>query len=91
MTNAIRFSSNAALASPSVGDLYLPVFGGQVLTRYSEYLGITAMVRKQQITSGNTAHFPRLGGSRLSPPRSRLASTIVRWSPTSSSTTWTRC
>ena len=62
MTNAIRYSSNAALASPSVGDLYLPVFGGQVLTRYAEYLGITAMVRKQQITSGNTARFPRLGG-----------------------------
>lgn len=62
MTNALRFTQNAALASPSVGDLYLPVFGGQVLTRYSEYLGITAMVRKQQIQSGNTATFPRLGG-----------------------------
>ena len=61
-TNAIRFTSNSALASPSVGDLYLPVFGGQVLTRYAEYLGITAMVRKQQIMSGNTATFPRLGG-----------------------------
>jgi hypothetical protein len=62
LTNAIRFTSNAALASPAVGDLYLPVFGGQVLTRYSEYLGITSMVRKQQIASGDTATFPRLGG-----------------------------
>ena len=61
-TSAIRYTQNAALSSPSVGDLYLPVFGGQVLTRYSEYLGITSMVRRQQIMSGNTAKFPRLGG-----------------------------
>lgn len=61
-SNPIRFTSNAALASPSVGDLYLPVFGGEVLTRYAEYLGITQMVRKQSIVSGNTATFPRLGG-----------------------------
>ena len=62
VSNPIRFTSNAALASPSVGDLYLPVFGGEVLTRYAEYLGITQMVRKQSIISGNTATFPRLGG-----------------------------
>ena len=62
VSNPIRFTSNAALAAPAVGDLYLDVFGGQVLTRYAEYLGITAMVRKTQIMSGNTAVFPRLGG-----------------------------
>jgi len=62
ISNPIRFTQNAALASPAVGDLYLPVFGGEVLTRYAEYLGITNMVRKQSITSGNTATFPRLGG-----------------------------
>lgn len=62
LTNAIRFTANAALASPSVTDLLLDVFGGEVLTRYAEYLGISAMVRKKTITSGNTAVFPRLGG-----------------------------
>lgn len=62
LTNAIRYSQNSALASPSVGDLYLPVYGGQVLTRFAEYLGIANMVRRQTIMSGNTARFPRLGG-----------------------------
>ncbi len=62
LTNAIRFTANAALASPDIRDLRIDVFGGEVLTRYAEYLGVTAMVRKQQITSGDTAVFPRLGG-----------------------------
>ncbi len=61
-TNAIRFTANAALAAPDIRDLRIDTFGGEVLTRYAEYLGVTSMVRKKQITSGDTAVFPRLGG-----------------------------
>lgn len=63
LTNAIRLSANAALADPSIGDLYIPIFGGEVLTRYGEYLGIANMVRRRvTIPGSNSAKFPRLGG-----------------------------
>lgn len=62
ITNPVRFTANSALTSPSVGDLYLPVYGGEILARYSEYTGITRMVRKRSITTGDTATFPRTGG-----------------------------
>ena len=61
-SNPIRFGSNSALASPAYDDLYLPVFGGEVLMRFNEYLGVTARVKRTVIPTGNTARFPRLGG-----------------------------
>jgi hypothetical protein len=62
VSNAIRFGSNQALAAPAYDDLYLPVFGGEVLKRYDEYLTATKFLQRRTITSGNTARFPRLGG-----------------------------
>jgi hypothetical protein len=62
VSNPIRFGSNTALASPSYDDLYLPIFGGEVLTRYNEHILATRFVKRQSIMSGNTARFPRLGG-----------------------------
>lgn len=58
----IRFGSNTALTSPAFDDLYLPIFGGEVLKRYNEFLGITSKMKRRDITVGNTARFPRLGG-----------------------------
>ena len=62
VSNPIRFGSNSALAAPAYDDLYLPVYGGEVLTRYNEYLGATQGVKRKNIMTGNTARFPRLGG-----------------------------
>ena len=58
----IRFGSNTALASPAFDDLYLPIFGGEVLKRYNEFLSITSKMKRRDIRTGNTARFPRLGG-----------------------------
>ncbi len=58
----IRFGSNTALAAPAFDDLYLPIFGGEVLKRYNEFLGITSKMKRRDIRTGNTARFPRLGG-----------------------------
>jgi hypothetical protein len=62
VSNSLVFGRNEALASPAYDDLYLPVFGGEVLMRYNEYITATRHVGKRTITSGNTARFPRLGG-----------------------------
>jgi hypothetical protein len=62
VSNPIRFGSNSALAAPTYDDLYLPIFGGEVLTRFNEYLSASASVKRQTIMTGNTAVFPRLGG-----------------------------
>jgi len=61
-SNPIRFGSNSALTAPSYDDLYLPVFGGEVLTRFNEYVYVSSMVKRANIATGNTARFPRLGG-----------------------------
>ncbi len=62
VSNPIRLGADSKLASPSFDDLLLPVFGGEVLMRYNEAIVATNMVRRRNITSGNTARFPRLGG-----------------------------
>jgi hypothetical protein len=62
MSNPIRFGANAALAAPAYDDLWLPVYGGEVLTRYNEYLGIAAKLMRKNIVTGNTAKFPKFGG-----------------------------
>lgn len=58
----IRFGSNTALAVPAFDDLYLAIFGGEVLKRYNEFLNITDKCKRRDIRTGNTARFPRLGG-----------------------------
>lgn len=62
VSNPIRFGSNTALAAPAYDDLWLPIYGGEVLTRYNEFLGVTANMKRRNITTGNTARFPRTGG-----------------------------
>jgi hypothetical protein len=57
-TNLIRFGSNAALASPTPSDLWLPVYGGEVLTAFQEYNQFTSMVNHKTLTSGTTMKFP---------------------------------
>ena len=54
-------SSNTASASPALGQLWLPVFGGEVLHRFVEYLTFSDKVRSATITEGKEAHFPSLG------------------------------
>jgi hypothetical protein len=62
VSNPIRLGANSALASPAFDDLFLPLYSGEVLTRFNEYLGVTSRVAKKNIVSGNTAKFPRIGG-----------------------------
>lgn len=58
--NPVRLGANAMLANPSPSDLWLPVFGGEVLTWF-ESLNISQMfVRSKSIMSGSTAEFPML-------------------------------
>lgn len=56
----VRLGANAMLVNPSPSDLWLPVFGGEVLTWFEE-LNISQMfVRAKSIMSGSTAEFPLL-------------------------------
>ncbi len=58
--NPVRLGANAMLAAPTPSDLWLPVFGGEVLTWFEE-LNISSMfVRKKTIMSGSTTEFPLL-------------------------------
>ena len=54
-------SSNSSVSSPALGDMWLPVFGGEILTRFNEYLTMADKVRSATISEGTTAHFPSLG------------------------------
>jgi hypothetical protein len=54
-------SSDTTLAGPALGDLWLPVFGGEILSRFNEYLTMADKVRGAVISDGNTANFPSLG------------------------------
>lgn len=61
-SNNIPFiSSNTATSSPALGDLWLPVFSGEILSRFNEYLTMSDKVRTATISEGTTAHFPSLG------------------------------
>ncbi len=58
--NPIRLGANAMLPNPTPSDLWLPVFGGEILTWFEE-LNISSMfVRTKTIMSGSTADFPLL-------------------------------
>ena len=57
-TNLIRFGSNAANGTPTPSDLWLPVYGGEVLTAFQEYNQFTSLVNHKTLTSGNTMKFP---------------------------------
>lgn len=58
--NPIRLGANSMLVNPTPSDLWLPVFGGEVLTWFEE-LNISSMfVRTKTIMSGSTTEFPLL-------------------------------
>lgn len=54
----IRFGQNTANATPAVNDLWLPVFGGEVVAAYDELNLFDKMITRRTITSGQTAKFP---------------------------------
>lgn len=58
--NPIRLGANAMLAAPSPSDLWLPVFGGEVLTWFEEMNISMMFVRRKTIMSGSTSEFPLL-------------------------------
>lgn len=58
-SNPIRFGSNADNATPLPSDLWLPLFGGELLARYDENLLLKAMVNSKTIPHGTTLKFPR--------------------------------
>lgn len=58
--NPIRLGANAMLASPSPSDLWLPVFGGEILTWFEELNISQQFVRTKTIMSGSTTEFPLL-------------------------------
>jgi len=57
-SNLIRFGSNYANVTPTPSDLWLPVFGGEVITAFEEYNQFSGMVNFKTITSGNSMKFP---------------------------------
>lgn len=57
-SNLIRFGSNAANASPTPSDLWLPVYGGEVLAAFEEFNQFLPKVNYKAISSGTTMKFP---------------------------------
>jgi hypothetical protein len=55
-----RFGTNDTLAAPDQHDLWLPVYGGEVLTAFEEMLLAQDIVRMFTITSGREMRFPQL-------------------------------
>ena len=58
--NPVRLGQNAMLANPTPSDLWLPVFGGEVLTWFEELNISSMLVRIKTIMSGSTSEFPLL-------------------------------
>lgn len=59
-SNLIRFGTNVAnsLASQTPSDLWLPVYGGEVLTAFQEYNQFLDKVNYKTMTSGTEMKFP---------------------------------
>lgn len=57
-SNLIRFGSNLANTSPTPSDMWLPVYGGEVLTAFQEYNQFLDKVNYKSIASGTTMKFP---------------------------------
>lgn len=56
----IRFGENSQLATPAFDDLWLPLFGGEVLVRFDENLILLPLVETMTISTGTTYKFPRM-------------------------------
>lgn len=58
-SNPIRFGENSQNASPLPSDLWLPLFGGELLAAYDENILLKGLVNSKTIASGTTLKFPR--------------------------------
>lgn len=58
--NVTRWGENAQNATPAFDDLWLPLFGGEVLARFDENLLILNLVEQVSMTVGTTFRYPRL-------------------------------
>lgn len=59
-TNLIRFGSNLANAVPTSSDMWLPVYGGEVITAFEEFNTFIPKVNFKTLSSGNTMKFPAI-------------------------------
>lgn len=56
----IRFLRDTTLANPSVSDLNLAQYGGEILAAFDENLVVSKYVRMETITGGRSKEFPAL-------------------------------
>jgi len=57
-SNPIRFGTNSGATTPTSSDLWLPVYGGEVLAAFDTSLNFAGKVKMRSIESGTTAKFP---------------------------------
>lgn len=57
-SNPIRFGTNSGATAPTSSDLWLPVYGGEVLSAFDTSLNFAGKVKMRSIESGTTAKFP---------------------------------
>lgn len=57
-SNPIRFGTNSGATTPTPSDLWLPVYGGEVLAAFDTSLNFAGKVKMRSIESGTTAKFP---------------------------------
>lgn len=57
-SNPIRFGTNSGLTNYTSSDLWLPVYGGEVLAAFDTALNFAGKVKMRSIESGTTAKFP---------------------------------
>lgn len=57
-SNPIRFGTNSGLTNYTSSDLWLPVYGGEVLAAFDTSLNFAGKVKMRSIESGTTAKFP---------------------------------
>lgn len=57
-SNPIRFGTNSGATTPTSSDLWLPVYGGEVLAAFDTALNFAGKVKMRSIESGTTAKFP---------------------------------
>lgn len=58
VSNVIRFGKDGGPSAGSVNDLWLPVYGGEVLAAFDDHIALIDKVRYKTIESGDTLKFP---------------------------------
>ena len=59
-SSPIRYGRDTTLETPRYDDLWLPVYGGEVLAAFEEMTVAKNIVRSMTISSGNTMKFPMI-------------------------------